>query len=90
MEYKMLPEYQLYKEIDEILWNDWDPIRVNDVAPRDEYQSYTPAIFALKVKGADIEAIAQRLYEFERERMGLGGDIGHCVQIAEMIISLKD
>lgn len=30
---------ELYKAIDEVLWNDWDPIGVNDIAPRDEYQS---------------------------------------------------
>ncbi len=80
---------KLYKQIDEILWNDWDPIGVNDDAPRDEYQSYTPAIFDLKIKGADRDAIAQRLCEFEIERMGLGGDIEHCREIAEKIVGLE-
>ena len=86
----MSPEQKkLYKDIDEILWNDWDPIGVNDDAPRDEYQSYTPAIFDLKIKEVDKEAIAQKLYEFETGRMGLGGDIEHCRQIAEKIIDLR-
>lgn len=44
---------ELYTAIDEILWNDWDPIGVSDIAPRDEYQSYTPTIFSLKINGAD-------------------------------------
>jgi hypothetical protein len=26
---------ELYKAIDEILWNDWDTIGLNDIAPRD-------------------------------------------------------
>ncbi len=86
----MSPEHKkLYEDIDEILWNDWDPIGVNDDAPRDEYQSYTPAIFGLKIKEADIGAIAQRLYEFETDNMGLGGDIEHCREIANKIFDLK-
>src|SRR4051812_5990463 len=28
----------LYEAIDLILWNDWDPIGINNIAPRDEYQ----------------------------------------------------
>jgi hypothetical protein len=35
---------KLHKIIDEILWNDWDPIGVNEYGEdaRDEYQSYLP------------------------------------------------
>jgi hypothetical protein len=46
-------------------------------------------MFGLKIKGADKDAIAQRLYEFETDRMGLSGNIEHCLQIAEKIIDLK-
>ena len=44
---KRFPPHQLglYKRIDEILWEDWDPIGVNDVEEaRDEYQSYLPGL----------------------------------------------
>lgn len=52
----------LYKQIDEIIWNDWDPIGVNDYPEaRDEYYGYLPQIFELKNNGADSETIAQRL-----------------------------
>jgi hypothetical protein len=71
---KMTSEQEkIYNEINEILWNDWDLIGINDEAPRDEYQSYTPAIFSLKIKGADKKAIAEKLYEIETIRMGLSG-----------------
>ncbi len=30
-------DFIVYKKIDDILWFDWDPIGVNDIAPRDEY-----------------------------------------------------
>ena len=80
---------ELYKNIDEILWNDWDPIGVNDIAPRDEYQSYTPTIFELKNKGADTELIAKTLHKIETETMGLFGNFEHCKQIADKINKLN-
>jgi len=79
----------LYQEIDEILWNDWDPIGVNDMAPRDEYQGYTPTIFKLKTNGSDKETIAKTLHEIETVTIGLAGNIEHCRQIADKIINLK-
>lgn len=80
---------ELYNAIDEILWNDWDPIGVNDNAPRDEYQRYTPIIFSLKINGEDSETIAAKLYEIETVTIGVMGSIEHCRQIAEKIINLK-
>lgn len=80
---------ELYLAIDEILWNDWDPIGVNDSAPRDEYQGYIPDIFNLKLKGADRETIAKKLYEIETDRIGVSGNIEHCRTVAGKIIELK-
>ena len=78
----------IYYEIDKILWNDWDPIGVNDIAPRDEYQSYTPILFSLKINGADKETIAQKLNDIATKTMGLSGNIGHCKVIADKIFDL--
>lgn len=79
----------LYESIDMILWNDWDPIDINSIAPRDEYQSYTPLIFKLKTCGADCETIAKTLHKIETETIGVSGNIDHCRQIADKIINLK-
>jgi len=79
----------LYEAIDLILWNDWDPIGINDMAPRDEYQSYTPTIFKLKTSGADKETIAKTLHEIETVTIGVIGNIEHCRQVAAKIINLK-
>ena len=81
---------KLYQEIDEILWNDWDPIGINDIAPRDEYQSYTPMIFTLKRKGANEEEIANKLYQIETETIGVNGNIEHCKEVARKIIELNE
>ena len=80
---------KLYQEIDEILWNDWDPIGVNDIAPRYEYQSYTPIIFSLKRKGVNEEEIAKELYEIEKETIGLAGNLENCRIVARKIIELN-
>jgi len=81
-------ELVVYKQIDQILWNDWDPIGVNDVAPRDEYRNYLPKIFRLKQEGADSEVIAQALYILERDSMGLAGNFERCRVIANKITNL--
>lgn len=78
---------QLYKRIDEILWNDWDPIGVNDMENvRDEYQSYTPHIFSLTIHGADKTKIAEHLYKIETINMGLSGNMQQCEKIAQKIL----
>lgn len=79
----------LYTEIDEILWNDWDPIGINDIAPRGEYQSYTPTIYKLKTSGADKETIAKTLHQIETVTIGVLGNLEHCRQVADKIINLK-
>jgi hypothetical protein len=70
----------LYKRIDEILWEEWDPIGVSGIEEaRDEYQSYLPGIFALALGRCDVDEIADRLHLIERQTMGLPGNRDHCV-----------
>jgi hypothetical protein len=88
---KLTPEESIiYTMIDEILWNDWDPIDVHDIGGiRVEYQSYTPQVFYLKMTNADPEKIALHLFQIETERMGLSGSIDHCRKVAEKISNLS-
>ena len=89
---KLSPEQKkLYEDIDEILWNDWDPINLNAFGdwPRDEYETYVPAIFSLKIKGESIEAIAQKLFEIQTDRMGIDRGYKKCWRAAEEIFNLK-
>ena len=79
-------DFLLYKKIDDILWHDWDPIGVKDLAPRDEYQSYVPHIFNLKKSGADRNQIANALFKFETENMGMGGTLENCLSVADKIL----
>lgn len=78
----------MYRQIDEILWSEWDPIGINDCEEaRDEYQGYLPHVWRFKLLRADAEIIAQYLWKVETDNMGLNGDIEHCRQIANNIIS---
>jgi hypothetical protein len=76
---KLNPQQKaLYKAVDEILWNDWDPIgmKLNE-GPRDEYEDEVPVIFSLKVRGADIDTIAAKLHEIE-STTGMDGGYENC------------
>jgi hypothetical protein len=82
-------DFLLYKKIDDILWFDWDPIGVKDIAPRDEYQSYVPEIFGLVRSNADRQEIANRLLKLETESMGMSGTLDNCLIIADKILRLQ-
>jgi hypothetical protein len=82
---------ELYIAIARILWEDWDPIGVNEFPEaNDEYEGYTPSIFCLVVDHAEKETIALKLHAFEKINMGLPGDVEHCLEIAEKIISVRN
>lgn len=84
-------ETKLYKSIDEILWNDWDPIGVNDFGDnaRDEYYKYLPEVYQLKINGATKIEIANYLDLVMTERMGMSTNMEHNLYTAEKIVSLK-
>lgn len=86
---KAAKDFLLYKKIDDILWYDWDPIGINDIAPRDEYQGYVPEIFNLKKLGANRQEIAERLFKLETENMGMSGTIENCFTIADKILKVQ-
>jgi len=89
---KKLPpdQMELYNKIDEILWEDWDPIGVNDIKEaRDEYYGYLPHIFRLALEGADRERIANSLIATIETNIGLTANKEHNLKVAEKIICAK-
>ena len=82
-------DFLLYKKIDDILWFDWDPIGINDIAPRDEYQGYVSEIFGLVKAKVDRHEIANRLYKLETDNMGMSGTIENCLTIADKILNTQ-
>lgn len=84
-----LEHIELYNQIDEILWQDWDPIGINYMEQiRDEYYGYIPQVLNLKIQGADKNKISDYLYKMETINMGTNGNIQNCEFVAEKIINL--
>ena len=82
---------KLYKRIDEILWEDWDPIEVNKYENnRDEYQSYVPQVFRLANEDATVSEIAECLDEIATESIGIQSNLDHCIEIAKLIKSIRN
>ena len=80
---------RVWKEIDEILWTDWNPIGVNGASEaRDEYQSYIGGVFRLLEEHRNEEELASHLHEIETESMGLSGNVGHCQRAALKLLTI--
>ena len=81
----------LWRRIDEILWNDWDPIGVNEYEEaRDEYHGYIPEIYSrldAKESGA---LIADRLHRIASCRMGLSLSISSHSKAARLLKAAFD
>ncbi|PNW24848.1 hypothetical protein [Formosa algae] len=78
----------IYKKLDDILWNDWDPIGINNSASRDEYSGYVTGIFKLKKENADRMKIGKRLLELETNSMGMRGNLNNCLIVADKILNV--
>ncbi|GAB3796303.1 hypothetical protein GCM10028819_13650 [Spirosoma humi] len=82
---------QLYTFIDELLWQEWDPIGINDCFEvRDEYSSYASQVFSLVIHGATAEELAQKLLSIEQETMGLLGNIEKNSELARKVIKAAE
>ena len=82
---------KVWRGVDEILWNEWDPIGVNDSGHpncRDEYTSYIAGIYQLLENGAGESQIAKHLQHLETVEMGLTrfpGGCRHCKRVARQL-----
>ncbi len=65
---------EVKEQISQILWEQWDPIGVNDEPQaRNEYDGYVSHIFVLLSNGADDVKIAAHFCQLETGSMGLRG-----------------
>ncbi|MGV1683077.1 hypothetical protein [Sphingopyxis sp. NJF-3] len=61
------------EKIRRLLWDEWDPIGVNGIAPDDEYDSYAHRVYAMLGEGKQVGEIADYLTWAVCENMGMGG-----------------
>lgn len=74
--------------ISSILWNEWDPIGVNDGAGfDDEYDSYAKSLVNLIADGADSFKVAERLRQFRTVSMGLSRSETEDMRVAKLLVS---
>ncbi|NHN25768.1 hypothetical protein FIA58_008785 [Flavobacterium jejuense] len=85
---KLAKDLIIHKKIDDILWNDWDPIGINGSSPRDEYSVYVAGLFKLKKENADRMKIGKRLLELETNSMGMNGNLDNCLIVADKILNV--
>ena len=91
---------KLLREIEEILFLDWNPI--GDV-PKDEYSSYALQILRFIIDFCSVENIedlellkatkkdiANFLSKTETKEMGLDGDIMSCQKVAEKVLQVAE
>jgi hypothetical protein len=65
---------QVLAEVCKVLWEQWDPIGVNDTPQAlGEYDSYAGGVYSLLLRGASDAEVAQHLRRVETENMGLRG-----------------
>lgn len=81
----------LKQRVDEILFYVWDPL---GVAPktelRTEYESYVPGILSMVEKEADAKAIANKLKEIVRTKMGRTGFAESSDKAGEILVAWRD
>jgi hypothetical protein len=64
---------ELFKIVNQILWEDWDPIGINDNPQiHDEYSSYAPQIIKLLIDNKDSKQISKLLAQISNIDLGLG------------------
>ena len=80
---------QLFEQVDAILWEDWDPIGVNDYnGPTDEYRGYVPSIVNLLNERADQFKLTRLLHQHANVNMGLSTQIEDHEPTASKLLEL--
>ncbi len=67
----MPPDHDLYEHVCAVLFEIWDPIGINTIAPCNEYDSYATYIIQMIREGADESEVVAHLGRLARESMGL-------------------
>lgn len=72
-----------------ILFYNWDPIGINDLAPDDEYDSYVGGIYRLLSSSASEIQIIEHLRQIETIGMGVCSNRERLKNVAKKLIKLN-
>ena len=80
---------KLLEVVRKLLWEDWDPIGVNEYSEAsDEYDGYAPAVADLIQSCADEQTIFDQLWSLETGYIGLEGDVENTRRFAAKLHTL--
>lgn len=80
---------KLWEQVNRILWEDWDPIGINDSGPEDEYSGYVPSVIKLLNQDADEKKIAKLLLEHANINMGGSTKLEDHLKVAKKLKQLN-
>ena len=85
----MINQDQFYSLVDRLLWEEWDPLAVNDHdGAIGEYSGYIPVIVELLKRNASAGFIAQHLSEIVTKQMSMWDNPDHNMMIAQKLKQL--
>lgn len=83
---------RLARAVNALLYDQWDPLAITGLFPRDEYESYVPQLIRLALgedAGMSCDAIALHLAQIESREMSMTLSApAHRYAIAEQIVQL--
>lgn len=80
---------EIQESIRHILFYDWDPIGINDLAPDDEYDSYIGGVYRILASGASEHQIIEHLRQLEITKMELSSNEEKLKNVAEKLMKLN-
>lgn len=72
-----------------LLWNEWDPIGINDFGPDDEYDGYVWPLIGKVMQGETPRQIAAYLDWATNEHMGCPPEPGRNLELALKLAALR-
>ena len=79
---------QILSAINDILFEYWDPIGMNDALPRDEYEGYVADVYRALVNGKSEAGLVELLTAIENERIGLRASLKQKTEAARRLRAL--
>lgn len=79
---------EIENEIRDILFDEWDPIGINDSGPRDEYDNYIGRVYRFLNEGKDVEFLAKHLLNLEVGSMHCTTTEAHRKMVARRLLDI--
>jgi len=76
--------------VQRVLFEIWDPIDINPIAPRDEYSSYGPAVLDFLWSGGGRDGLIRMLDGFIEQDIELKPIPGRSAATADALLELRD